>query len=364
MGSKQRSSDVLREASMEEQPANMRLARQQVATQKSGGIRRWRKFRAMGFRGFLRAAWAKLVFERVFPVFERLGLHVLPVHFYSPVPDTRQLHRNLERWNREWSFTGIDFDVEQQRCLVEQLAAFRREFDGLPSEAEIVSRGFGEGYSEIESRVLHAMLRMLKPKMLIEVGSGVSTFFSANALSINKDQDGVDAQIVCIEPYPYRTLKSLPKITNIPIEIIAKPVQDVELDVFKRLGTGDVLFIDSSHVSKLDSDVNRIYLEVLPCLHSGVFIHIHDIGFPYLATDPQHWVFKKHRFWNEASLLYAFLDYNSSFRIVLSLSYLHYKNRDTLQEFPGYDPMLPEPSSIWLRRVLGDQRESGQHDQP
>jgi Methyltransferase domain len=344
-----------------EQQGGSKLAREQTINPKWGTARRRKNLRAMGVRGAARAAWAKLIFEGAFPVFERLGLQVLPIHFYSPVPDTRQLRRNFERWHREWSFTGIDFDVERQCRLVKELAAFEFEFDSLPPEAEVVSRGFGEGYGEVESRVLHAMLRMLKPRVLVEVGSGVSTFFSANALSINRHQDGVDGQIVCIEPYPHGALETLPKTAGVPIEIIAKPVQDVELSLFQRLDEGDVLFIDSSHVSKLDSDVNRIYLEIIPSLRPGVFVHVHDIPFPYLAPNPQHWVLKKHRFWNEASLLYAFLAYNPVFRIALSLSYLHFKNSDALRVFPGYDPVLQEPSSIWLQRLPDGQRANERH---
>jgi predicted O-methyltransferase YrrM len=339
------------------QPPASKLAWKRTINPNADTARRWRNLRAKGVRGAARAAWAKLILEGAFPVFERLGLHVLPIHFYSPVPDTRQLRRNFERWHREWSIAGIDIDVEYQRRLVKELAAFASEFDRLPSEAEVASRGFGEGDAEVESRVLHAILRLLKPRVLVEVGSGVSTFFSANALSINKRQDGVDGQIVCIEPYPHRALKALPTVADIRIDVIAKPVQDVELSLFQRLGEGDVLFIDSSHVSKLDSDVDRIYLEIIPSLRPGVFIHVHDIPFPYLTPNPRYWVFKKHRFWNEASLLHAFLTYNSVFRIVLSLSYLHCKDSDALRVLPGYDPMFDEPSSIWLKRLPDDRRE-------
>jgi predicted O-methyltransferase YrrM len=308
----------------------------------------------MGLRAVTRAASAKLVFERVFPLFERLGLHVLPVHFYSPVPDTRQLRHNLERWHREWSLAGIDLDLEHQRDWIGQLADFQSEFDTLPSEADVASRGFGEGYGEVESRILYAMLRKIKPATVIEVGSGVSTFFAASALSMNRhdDDDGRTPRIVSIEPYPYRTLRTLPGlIPGVQFDMITRQVQDVELEVFQELNDGDVLFIDSSHVSKLDSDVNRLYLEVLPSLRPGVFIHIDDIPFPYQALNPEHWIFKKHRFWNEAALLNAFLAFNSSFRIMFSLSYLHCKQPDVLQTLLPYDAFQHHPSSIWLQRV-------------
>jgi len=314
----------------------------------------WRRknLPAMGLRGVAKAAWAKVVFERVFPPFEHLGLHVLPVHFYSPVPDTRQLRRNMGRWHREWSLAGVDLDVERQRSWIARLAEFQHEFGILPSEADVASRGFGEGYGEVDSRVLHAMLRKLRPATVIEVGSGVSTFFTANALAMNTREDGSAPRIVSIEPYPYRTLRSLPdRVPGVGFELLAQPVQDVRLELFQQLREGDVLFIDSSHVSKLDSDVNWLYLEVLPSLRPGVFIHIDDIPFPYLARDPARWIFNKHRFWNESALLNAFLAFNTSFRVMFSLSYLHGQQPDVLQALLHYDASLHHPTSIWLQRV-------------
>lgn len=319
-------------------------------------VRAWwhrKNLRAMGPRSVVRAAWAKVVFENVFPLFEHLGVHVLPIHFYSPVPDTRELRRNRPRWDREWSMAGIDLDEERQSSWIGRLAAFQDEFDALEPEAEIASRGFGEGYGEVESRVLHAMLRTTKPRTVIEVGSGVSTFFTANALEMNGRETGQEPTVISIEPYPYRPLGSLQAShPGVRFDMITRPVQDVGLETFQKLGDGDVLFIDSSHVSKLGSDVDRLYLEVLPSLRPGVIIHIDDIPFPYLARRPDHWVFKKHRFWNEVALLNAFLSFNSSFQVLFSLSYLHCRRPEILQELMPYEVALYHPSSIWLRRAV------------
>jgi predicted O-methyltransferase YrrM len=280
------------------------------------------------------------------------SLHVLPTHFYSPVPDTRELRRNRLRWDREWSMAGIDLDEERQSSWISRLGRFQAEFDGLDAEADVASRGFGEGYGEVESRVLHAMLRTSKPRMVIEVGSGVSTFFTANALDMNGRETGQEPAVISIEPYPYRPLRSLPaSFPGVRFDMITQPVQDVSLELFQELGAGDVLFIDSSHVSKLGSDVDRLYLEVLPSLRPGVIIHIDDIPFPYLARRPDHWIFRKHRFWNEAAVLNAFLSFNSSFEVLFSLSYLHCKRPEVLQRLMQYDTALYHPSSIWLQRV-------------
>jgi methyltransferase family protein len=157
---------------------------------------------------------------------------------------------------------------------------------------------------------------------------------------------------VCIEPHPRHGLLELAAESRVPIEVDPRPVQDVELGAFARLGPGDVLFIDSSHVSKLDSDVDRLYLEVVPSLAPGVVVHAHDVPWPHPAPDPERWVFRKHRFWNEEALLQAFLAFNSSFRVRLCASWLHREHRDALAAaVGGYDPSRHEPTSLWFERA-------------
>ena len=91
-------------------------------------------------------------------------------------------------------------------------------------------------------------------------------------------------------------------------------LQSVGVEVFEELGRGDILFIDSTHVSKLGSDVNYLFFEILPRLRSGVRVHIHDVFFPF--EYPPKWIAKGIA-WNENYLLRGFLQYNDKFRIVL-----------------------------------------------
>lgn len=156
--------------------------------------------------------------------------------------------------------------------------------------------------------------------------------------------------MICIEPYPRTQLKKIQG--KCQIQIIPKLVQDVDIDFFKILDEGDILFIDSSHMVKVGSDVNFLYLDVLPNLRKGVVIHIHDIPFPYPTPDPEQWIFGAHQFWTESALLQAFLAYNSAFKILLCSSYLHYKKPKELgSAFKIYDPARHFPSSIWLQKV-------------
>jgi len=309
-----------------------------------------RKLRLSELKRAVKGAIRRFLLGRMFERFERLGIHVLPVHFYSPVPDTRELRRDLSKWYREGSFIGVDFNMGEQIQLLDKLRAYHSEYDNLPPYEKVRMRGFGEGYGEVEAHILHAMVRHLKSSNVIEVGSGISTFFTVNALSLNKKSDNIGSKILCVDPYPRREINEIKG--DCQIEMISRPVQEISAEVFEVLNKGDILFIDSSHIVKINSDVNYLYFEVLPRLNEGVVIHIHDIPFPYPTPDPEHWVFRKHQFWTEAALVQAFLMYNTAFKILLSSSYLHYKAPDALKSaFSVYDHERHFPASLWLQKV-------------
>lgn len=291
-------------------------------------------------------------FGRLFSFFEKFGFHVLPSHYYSPIPDTRQLRKKRNQWDKEGSFAEVDFSLQEQIKLMECLRVYKNEYDNLPGYEEVLRKNFGEGFGPVECCILHAVIRHFKPRVIVEIGSGISTIFSANALSVNKKNTGIDSKVFCIELCPRQALNKIRYSCPIPIDIITKPVQDINIDFFQILGEGDVLFIDSSHIVKLNSDVNYLYLEVLPTLKKGVIIHIHDIAFPYPCPDPDYWVFRKHQFWTEAALVQAFLMYNSVFKMLLCSSFLHYKMPEVLSSvFSRYDYKKHLPASLWLQKV-------------
>jgi hypothetical protein len=128
-------------------------------------------------------------------------------------------------------------------------------------------------------------------------------------------------------------------------------VQDVDLTLFESLGENDVLFIDSSHVLHVDSDVRFLFLEVLPNLQPGVVVHVHDIFLP--DHYPRQWVVEEHRFWTEQYLLQAFLAFNPSFEILWAGSYMRARHAERLREaFASYDSSV-WPGSFWFRRLTG-----------
>src|SRR5204862_4275961 len=117
-----------------------------------------------------------------------------------------------------------------------------------------------------------------RPRRIIEIGSGNSTLVSARAIAQNtKDDPSYRCELIAIEPYPSEVLqRGVPGLSR----LIREPVQRAPLSLFESLGDGDILFIDSSHVLKLGSDVHYEFLEVLPRVGPGTVVHVHDIFFP------------------------------------------------------------------------------------
>jgi hypothetical protein len=152
-------------------------------------------------------------------------------------------------------------------------------------------------------------------------------------------------QLTCIEPYPAPFLQDgFPGMGD----LIAKRVQEVPFDFFQQLEENDILFIDSSHVSKCGSDVNYELLEVVPRLKPGVIVHVHDIFLP--GEFPREWMREQLLFWNEQYLLHAFLAFNADFEVLLMNNYLGKYHGDALKA------ALPSSNwwgggSFWFRRM-------------
>ncbi len=271
-----------------------------------------------------------------------------PGHFYSPVPDLTGIEAQADRLfvsSRE--LPGIDLRPGAQVELFKTLAALAREapLEGSPRAARDAGARFhpdNPNYGIGDASILQAMLRHLRPARYLEVGSGYTT---ALALDTNERYLGGAMELTAIEPYP----ELLGGVTRSGdrVEVLAEPVQSVPMERFRSLGAGDVLFVDCSHVLKTGSDVQHLYTNVLPVLAPGVYVHVHDIFWPFEYL--RHWV-EAGRAWNEAYLLHAFLLFNDAFEIVLWNHYLALVHRDVVEaELPQ---MLETPGgAIWLRRT-------------
>ena len=273
-----------------------------------------------------------------------------PTHYYSPLPDVRAVKSNLRRWYKEDTAPGIDWNLQQQRELIERLMPYSSEMNSVPAFNQVTQDGYGPGYGEVEAHVLYMMLRHLKPSRIIEVGSGVSTFYTLTALRANRERDNLQSTLMCVEPYPNARLRAL--VAERQVDLRECEVQDVGCDVFGELASNDVLFIDSSHVSKKDSDVDFLFLDVMPRLRQGVVVHIHDITFPMPALPLDHALFDAYLFWNEGALVRAFLSFNAAFKILMCQSYLHYHKPDALKTLvPIYDSQRHFPASLWITKT-------------
>lgn len=288
-------------------------------------------------------------------VFARLGFAIVRRDdFYSTLPVLDEIERTRARWDRPSSLGGVTVDVAGMKDRFAVLAQ-RWEDDFERTTGDYLAnqrRGFGPGYPRLDARTLYYMLREHKPGAYLEVGSGLSTFYATTAARRNEDE-GSPMKITCVEPYPFDALREIPGF-----ELIRGFVQDVPLERFQALESGDVLFIDSSHALKIDSDVAYLFLEVLPALKPGVFVHIHDVPFPYNVPFPaDHWLFGERWpvYWNEAMVVQTFLAFNNAFEVLLSTPLIRHHDEDFLaRHVPDYVRLADEPnppSSLWLRRT-------------
>lgn len=285
-------------------------------------------------------------FHELFLQWEQSGFHVTPVHFYQPIPDTRTLNDAV--WSKPGSLAGVDMNEAGQLDLLRNVfPQFRGECEAIPRSA---TGKRGEFYFDnahfggTDALVAYCMVRHFQPRLIIEVGSGFSSLIIAQAAVKNES-----SSLVCIEPFPRDFLVAgFPGLAS----LVQKPVQEVELDSFSKLESGDILFIDSSHTVKIDGDVNYLFLEVLPRLKPGVIVHVHDILFPFDYR--RDWVLDELRFWTEQYLLQAFLAFNSEFEVLICNSYLGSYFPEELKTCFPHSPSSPwwGGVSFWMRRKI------------
>jgi hypothetical protein len=273
-----------------------------------------------------------------------------PGHYYSPYASEVDVERASAR---AWapvpeSLPGIDLAVEDQLALLRTLAELREPDEEFPQEPAPDRRFHVQGspYPVTDALVLSLMMRHLRPARIVEVGSGYS---SALMLDVNERFLDGRATLTVIDPYPERMLALLRPGDPRVLSLMRSPVQDVPISVFDELEAGDILFIDSTHVSKAGSDVNHLVFEVFPRLVNDVYIHVHDIAYPFEYIP--EWVLENRWAFSEAYLLRAFLEHNADFGIRFFSTYLGFHHRAELAETL---PELLEPSaSVWISRLRG-----------
>jgi len=271
------------------------------------------------------------------------NLSALPGHYYSPVINIEEIRR---RENEIWpkpprSIEGIELREKEQMNLLERLVPYYKEIP-FSANASAKTRYYfkNDMYPYSDGIFLYCLMRVLNPKRIIEVGSGYS---SALMLDTNDFCFNGQVELTFIEPFPNRLHSLLTGKDK--IRLIQTAVQDVSLTVFDELGENDILFIDSTHVSKTGSDVNFLFFQVLPRLKKGVKIHFHDIYYPF--EYPKELVLGDRRSWNEAYLLRCFLTHNNKFSILSFSSFLEKFQQVWLAENMPLC-LASKGSNIWL----------------
>ncbi len=247
-----------------------------------------------------------------------------PGHFYSVIPKITRSYNN-----NSLKFLNLDFNEESHKFILNEISDYLVNFDKEFGHTNVKERQnnlqytlLNDAFEWMDARLLHYFLQKNKPNKIIEIGSGNSTLLTYNT----KMMFNLNVEIICIEPYPSDYLKILHNTGK--IKLIQECLQNVDLNIFTTLMENDILFIDSSHVLKLDSDVMFYFTKIFPLLNKNVLIHIHDIFFPY--DYPLQWL-KNGTFWNEQYMLFTFLQYNNKFRIKFCNSYAGYKYSDQLE---------------------------------
>lgn len=275
-------------------------------------------------------------------LFEREGYHLVPQHFYGPLPSVEEIAQ--ARFGiPKYPLEPLGWRPEHCGEALRPLLPYWQEFKAFAAAAGGPA-GFGLAnpfYTGIDAFVLYAMVRLLRPKRLIEIGSGFSTHISYEAMRRNGG-----GSMTCIDPFPS------PKLLELAdrVEIVASRVQDVDQAIFAALSMNDICFIDSSHVSKLDSDVNFEIFRILPVLRHRVVVHFYSIFLPF--EYPAAWLRERRWFWNEQYLLYAYLigARNLGIEVVFPTFLTVMRCRHRFQELAGDLPGFHlSGASFWFR---------------
>lgn len=273
-----------------------------------------------------------------------------PGHFYSPIPSESDVRVGLAKAHDRLEFGGIDMRDNAQRALLEQLALEYPRVN-FPVNRDPAFRFYmgNASYGHYDAVLFSCMVLHFKPARIIEVGSGMS---SALMLDLNERFFDGRIALTMIEPHPDQLFANMRPGDMERTTVIEHKVQDAPLELFRGLRANDILFIDSSHISKIGSDVNHLYFEVLPLLAPGVLVHIHDItgNLEY----PEEW-YAEGRAWNEVYLLRAFLMHNSAFEVLV----LSPRMRGLNMEFiTRHMPLCLTGGGgqMWLRRRTEERR--------
>jgi predicted O-methyltransferase YrrM len=303
--------------------------------------RNWARSRAK--REFLLAIGRKLAKWRI--------LRIRNGHYYSPIPSLDELRRDESRiFDRSFrNLAGIELNETDQLALLRRFSAFYAEQPFTDKPCEGIRYFFDNyWYGAADALFLYSLIRLFRPSRIIEIGSG---FSSAVMLDTNEQFMNRAMRLTFIEPDGTRLKKLLKEEDYDSVSIVEQRIQSVDPEIVRELNANDILFIDSSHVSKSGSDVNHILFDLLPKLAPGVFVHFHDILYPF--EYPKEW-FELGISWNEPYILRAFLQYNQAFPIRFWNDFMVTFHSDAVRDQMPLcltPPHFGVGGSLWLQKA-------------
>lgn len=266
---------------------------------------------------------------------DRLNFDVVWRDYYSPIPGPDVV--TDEAFARRSSLTGVDWHPNAQLDYYERLLPFAAELGA--KHPELLEPN--ESYDGLDAEVLYGMVRLLSPSRIVELGSGYSTLVSAAAVT-DLRAAGSEVSFIAADPFPSSVVRPPPPGLD---ELRSVGAREFPIEELEALGDGDILFIDTTHVVKLGSEVNHLMLEVLPRLRAGVVVHIHDVFLPY--EYPRRWLEERAYYWTEQYLVHAFLIGNAGFEVLLAN---HWLQREGAEQRPGIKVATAHPAgALWLR---------------
>ena len=274
---------------------------------------------------------------------DALQYHVQPYRFESVIPTRFDV--DVARLNQRRNLPGIQLNEKSALEFLVKLKPYAREMAAFPLEKTPGTSFWlnNFGYGDFDAVTLYSIVRCLKPKRIIEVGCGFSSCVTSLACRKNLEE-GHATEVLFIEPYPSETLKQF----NLHGELLVKKIEEVPLSTFARLEAGDILFIDTTHILKTQSDCVYELLEIIPTLRPGVLIHVHDIYTPY--DYPETLLLDQLRSFNEQYGLECLLSNSRDLEVVMPLYLLWQDHRSALNELMPQATVRP-PAAFWVQKI-------------
>ncbi len=278
------------------------------------------------------------------------GYHLLKKHYYLPIPQYEDMPR--ESYEKLSEMAGVKINDKKIIEFMENELLYMEEFRNNFTISKNGNNSFyliNGSFMAVDAHIYYNIIRANKPKKIIEIGGGNSSILAQFALEKNYKNENIKSELDIIEPYPRKALIENISKSN---KIITQKVQSIPLENFMELEKNDILFIDSSHVLRANGDVQYEFLEIIPRLKSGVFVHIHDISLP--KAYPKVY-YDTELFYNEQYLLQAFLAFNSNVEVIWPGNYMMINYPEKMHKiFPEIKNMRKkypnsEPVSFWFK---------------